>query len=174
MSRSLRDGGASPLLVIKVPLAIRRRSGRKRIEVVTPGGDPPTSGEPERRSGRPDPLAVAVARAHRWQELLDSGRYPSISALTRDLNVDFGYVSRLLQLTLLAPDIIETILDGDASSGLSLDKLQWRLPLLWSEQRALIDGPAPRDRCGRRRDGIAANADVRTARRLVCDSRKSA
>ncbi len=174
MSRSLRDGGARPLLVIKVPLAIRRRSGRKRIEVVTPGGDPLAGGEPERRRGRPGPLAVAVARAHRWQELLDSGRYASISALTRDLKVDFGYVSRLLQLTLLAPDIIEAILDGAAPSGLSIDKLQWRLPLLWSEQRALIEGLAPRGQRGERRDGIAANADVQTARRFVCDSRKSA
>ncbi len=123
---------------------------------------------------RPGLLTVALPRAHCPQELLGGGRYPSTSTPTRDLKVDFGYVSRLLQLTLLAPDIIEAILDSDAPSGLSLDKLQWRLPLLWSEQRALIDGLAPRDRCGRRRDGIAANADVQTARRLVCDSRKSA
>lgn len=138
MTDSFRTTATAPTVVIKVPLVIRRRSGRKQIEFISPGGmtEPPKAHQNQPR--RHDPLTVAVARAHRWQELLDSGKYPSISALTRDLKVDFGYVSRLLQLTLLAPDIIEAILNGNAPSGVCLDKLQWRLPLLWDEQRQLL------------------------------------
>ena len=138
MTGSFRTGATPPPVVIKVPLAIRRRSGRKQIEVIGPEGatEPPQAHQSQPR--RHDPLTVAVARAHRWQELLDSGRYPSISALTRELRVDFGYVSRLLQLTLLAPDIIQAILNGNAPSGICLDKLQWRLPLRWDEQRQLL------------------------------------
>jgi hypothetical protein len=156
-----------------VPLTIRRRSGRNRVEVITPDGDPQPGAQSEPLTARCDPLTVAVARAHRWQELLDSGKYPSISALTHDLKVDFGYVSRLLQLTLLAPDIIEAILDGKAPSGLSLDKLQWRLPLLWDEQRALIHGFASRDRGSSRRNGAVASVDGELSRKSVRNSRKS-
>jgi hypothetical protein len=122
-------------LVIKVPFTIHRRSGRKCVQVVAPPGNQ-TNPTAERR--RPDPLAIAVARAHRWQELLEAGTYRSVSHLTRALNVDFAYVSRLLQLTLLAPDIIESILNGRELSGLSLTKLGWRLPLSWPEQRTYI------------------------------------
>jgi hypothetical protein len=138
VTERIHTAGRTTTVVIKVPLAIRRRSGRKQIEVINPEGtaEPPQANQ--RQPRRHDPLTIAVARAHWWQELLDSGRYPSISALTRDLKVDFGYVSRLLQLTLLAPDIIEAILNGTAPSGVCLDKLQWRLPLLWDEQRQLL------------------------------------
>lgn len=138
MTRPVRPQAIPQTIVVRVPLAFRRRSGRKEIQVITPDRHPGPVNECRQQTTKHDPLTVAVARAYRWQELLDRGRYTSISALTRDLKVDFGYVSRLLQLTLLAPDIIEAILNGDAPSGLCLDKLQWRLPLLWSEQRQLL------------------------------------
>jgi hypothetical protein len=44
----------------------------------------------------------AGARAHRWRELLESGRYATIRALAADLGVDNSYVARILRLTLLA------------------------------------------------------------------------
>jgi len=150
MTTAVLPAGATPPIVIKIPMAMRRRSGRKRIEVVTPTVAPEPQEKLEIRPRRHDALTIAVARAHHWQSLLDSGKYQSISALTRDLKVDFGYVSRLLQLTLLAPDIIEAIVNGDSPSGLSLDKLQWRLPLQWSEQRRLL-GFTPRPALPRRK-----------------------
>ncbi|MEE9140465.1 MAG: hypothetical protein V3U18_06780, partial [Alphaproteobacteria bacterium] len=76
-------------------------------------------------------LAIAVARAHRWQEFLDQGRFASITELASALGVDFAYAARLLQLTLLAPDIVEAILDGREPSGLSLEKLKRGLPVAW-------------------------------------------
>jgi len=76
------------------------------------------------------PLALPIARAHRWRELLEQGRYRSICALARELGVDNSYVACLLRLTLLAPDIIEVILDGTEPGGLSLEKL-FRVPMAW-------------------------------------------
>ena len=132
-------------IVVKVALTIRRRSGRKCVIVIAPDadGDCRATGAAH---GRPDPIAVAVARAHCWKELLDSGRYGSITELTRQLKVDFGYVSRLLQLTLLAPDIVEGILSGNIASGLSLAKLGWGLPLLWPDQRIYLEQQVARRR----------------------------
>jgi hypothetical protein len=54
------------------------------------------------------------------------------------MDVDRSYVSRVLQLMLLAPDIVEAILDGREPSGLSLAKLTQTLPVLWREQRELF------------------------------------
>jgi hypothetical protein len=77
----------------------------------------------------------ALARAFHWQQLIDSGRYASITDLAAALHVDRSCVGRILRLTLLAPDIIEAILEGRAPSGLSLEKLVKKMPLLWEEQR---------------------------------------
>jgi len=71
-----------------------------------------------------------------WRDLLESGKVKSIAEIARANKVDGSYVSRMLDLTLLAPDIIEAILDGKEPSGLSLTKLtKKRIPPLWEEQR---------------------------------------
>ncbi len=80
-------------------------------------------------------LVEAIARAYRWQEQLESGEYPSVDDLAQSLKVDRSYISRLLQLTRLAPDIIEAILHGNEPDGLSLAKLRKNLPVRWDEQR---------------------------------------
>jgi len=91
-------------------------------------------------------LIEAIAKAHRWQEQLESGEYLSLEDLTQAVGssrrsrqaktgVDRTYVGRLLRLTSLAPDIIEAILRGDEPDGLSLRKLQKNLPVRWDEQR---------------------------------------
>jgi len=121
-----RDGR----LIIHIPMQFRRRGGRK--EIVVPAGS-----DRRRRGQAPicKPLAVAIARAHRWQELLRRGRFKSISELAETVGTDRGYVRRLLNLTLLAPDIIEAILAGNEPSGLSLQRLTREMPLRWDEQR---------------------------------------
>ena len=69
------------------------------------------------------------------QELIDSGRYASITELAEALDVDRSYVCRIMRLALLAPDIVEAIVRGEEPSGLSLEKLTKKLPMLWDEQR---------------------------------------
>ena len=123
---SERDGR----VIIHIPMQFRRRGGRK--EIFAP---------PCEKSGEPGavpaykPLAVALARAHRWKELLERARFGSINELAEAVGVDRGHVGRLLNLTLLAPDLVEMILDGREPSGLSLRQLNKIMPLQWDEQR---------------------------------------
>jgi len=77
----------------------------------------------------------ALARAFAWAEILESGQIGSISELTRVLNVDGSYVTRILKLTTLAPDIIEAIINGEEPDGISLARLTRSFPEEWSEQR---------------------------------------
>ena len=121
-------------LLVTVPLQIRRRGGRK--EVIAPLGSD-AAGEVRRNR----PLALALARAHRWRQMLEESRYASIRELALALGADNSYVARLLRLTLLAPDIIEAILDGTEPDGLSLEKL-YRAPMEWEEQRRLLGNGA--------------------------------
>lgn len=106
----------------------------RRVEVGAHGLDLElrSEGMPRRRSSAPrahSALVLAVVRGHRWKELLESGRYPSISALAERLGVNASYVGRHLNLTLLAPDIVEAILGGTEPDGLSLEKL-YRAPVV--------------------------------------------
>jgi hypothetical protein len=90
---------------------------------------------------RPDGTAVrALGRAWRWHRLLEAGRYPSIKALARAEGVHHAYVAKLLRLTLLAPDIIEAVLDGRLPKGVKLEDLVRPLPSAWAEQRRVLLG----------------------------------
>ncbi len=56
--------------------------------------------------------------------------------------LDRGYLGRVLQLTLLAPDVVEAILDGRQPRDLGLPALMEPIPSAWDEQRAMPDGAA--------------------------------
>jgi hypothetical protein len=79
-----------------------------------------------------------MARAFSWAEILESGQIKSISELARNLEVDGSYVSRILKLTTLAPDIVEAIINGEEPDGLSLAKLTRTFPEDWREQRGFL------------------------------------
>ena len=87
---------------------------------------------------------TTIAKAHRWQEQLESGEYPSLEDLAQAVGCDRTYVGRMLHLTSLVPDIIEATLRGDEPDGLSLEKLRKNPPVSWDEQRRRwIMKPAP-------------------------------
>ena len=122
-----------PTLVVRIPMRFQRRGGRKRI--VAPDGSAivPTN--------KPQPdgtLVKALARAWRWQKLLDGGVYASVSDIGDAENISKSYVSRILRLALLAPDIIEVILAGPTDQALMLEQLERPLPAGWEEQRRLL------------------------------------
>ncbi len=121
-------------VVVTVPLTLKRRGGRKEV-------DSSTNSRVAASTGAQVPLALTLARAHRWRALLESGRYGTIRELSGALGMDNSYVARLLRLTLLAPDITEAILEGTEPSGISLEKL-FRLPLDWEKRRRAcnVDG----------------------------------
>ncbi len=117
------DGAA---LVITVPMTLRRHSGRKEVHV--PLGLPRACKAKE----KPSALALAVARAHRWQEQLEAGQYRSTTELAEALGVDRAYVSRTLRLTSLAPGLVEWIVFGDEPEGVTLAGLVREVPELWT------------------------------------------
>jgi len=116
-------------LVIRIPMKLRRRHGRKQIIVPESFSDSLPASEHQ------DALVDALARAFHWQEIIESGRYGSITRLADALGNDRSCVGRVLRLTLLAPDIVETILLGREQSGLLLRQLTKEIPMLWEEQR---------------------------------------
>jgi hypothetical protein len=106
------------------------RGGRKRI--VAPDGSAIVP------SSKPQPdgtLVKALARAWRWQRMLDAGVYGTVSEIGNAENISKSYVSRILRLALLSPDIIEAILAGRSDQSLMLERLERPLPASWEEQR---------------------------------------
>ena len=96
-------------------------------------------------------MVKALARAFRWRKMLDEGAHATLEDLARAKGVHATYVSRVLRLTLLAPEIVEAILDGRQPAGLQLDDLLNGFPLVWEGQRGAprmndIDELAKRER----------------------------
>jgi hypothetical protein len=92
-------------------------------------------------TSKPQPdgtLVKALARAWRWQRLLDGGVYSSVTKIGDAKNISKSYVSRILRLALLAPGIVDAILAGRTDEGMMLEQLERPLPASWQEQRATI------------------------------------
>lgn len=121
---------AATSITVRVPLAIRQRPGRKTVVTpVTDGVAPVTT--------RADPTLVkALARAFRYQRMLANGVYGSVTDMAAAEKIDRGYLGRLLQLTLLAPDIVEAMLDGGLP--LSLHLMRVDVPPEWTKQRIVV------------------------------------
>jgi hypothetical protein len=79
-------------------------------------------------------LVKALARAWRWQRMLESSEYGSLGDLADAERINRSYVSRILRLTLLAPEILERILDGRPAPG--LPQLLKPFPIDWEKQKA--------------------------------------
>lgn len=117
-------------ITVRVPLAIRHRPGRKTV--VTPVRDGGEMALPTRA----DPALVkALARAFRYQRLLDEGRYASISEMAAAERIERGYLGTLLRLTLLAPDVVEGVLDGQTWNRLGLPDVLHPFPDNWHHQQ---------------------------------------
>jgi len=117
-------------ITVHIPLTFRKRGGRKRV--VTPDG-----AEWAPRPQVDNAMVKALARAFRWRKMLDEGVYGTLDDLARAKGLHATYVSRILRLTLLAPEIVEAILDGRQPVGLQLDDLMEGFSLEWEGQRKL-------------------------------------
>jgi len=116
-------------LTLSVPILIKRRSGRKLVTL--PNGEP----APARPwDTAPTALQLALARGHRWLALLTSGKVKSLREIARWEGADSSYVSRMVNLTTLAPDIVAAILDDTVPNHLTLLDLAVDPPVLWEEQ----------------------------------------
>jgi DNA-binding transcriptional regulator YdaS (Cro superfamily) len=122
-------------LTLSVPIRVKRRSGRKLVTL--PTGEP----QPVRPwDTAPTPLQLALARGHRWLAMLESGQFTSIRALAVHEGVDNSYVSRMMNLTTLAPDIVAATLDDAVSGDVTLFELAVDPPVGWEEQRGRLVG----------------------------------
>ena len=108
-------------LAVTVPIRIKRRGLRKAVTL-------PDGGSLDSRSwdATPTPLQLALARGHRWLALPESGEANSLKVIARREGVDDSYVSRMVNLTTLAPDIVAAILDETLPSEVTLFELAGR------------------------------------------------
>jgi hypothetical protein len=125
------------MLTIRVPLSLRRHGGRKLV--IVPEGEG-VSASP--RTTPDETMLKALARAHRWKRMLESGQVRSLNELAEAEKINASYLSRIFRLTLLAPDIVEAILAGRQPRALNLTDLLGDFPVEWKRQREQFD-PRP-------------------------------
>jgi hypothetical protein len=118
---------------VHIPITLRHQGGRK--QVVTPADAAPWM---TRASRIDSTLVKAVIRAHRWRDMLERGRHATVRDLAKAESINESYLSRVLRLTLLAPAIIQSILEGQQSADLELKALLGPLPVNWTEQSAQL------------------------------------
>lgn len=116
---------------VRVPMEFKTRGGRK--EIILPP-DAATTADVRPRS----PLVVALARAYKWQKMIDSGEVGSLEELADRQDADRSYVGRIVKLAGLAPDLVTAVLAGREPEGLALRRLPKLLPVLWAKQRQML------------------------------------
>ena len=117
-----------------VPFTIRKRGGRKLV--ITPDG---VAAAPAPRARFDSALLKALARGFRWRKLLETGDFATIEEVAASENINPSYVSRLLRMTLLAPEIVEAILAGRQPLGLTMARAMQPFALRWDRQRELFN-----------------------------------
>jgi len=131
MTAHLSKNGA--LLTVHVPMAFRKRGGRKLM--LAPSG---TEIPLLRGMGVDSAFVKAIARAHRWKRLLESGAYASITELAEAEKINQSYLCRVLRLSLLAPDVVEGAVNGTLSPEFTLERAMKPLPVGWEDQRRVF------------------------------------
>jgi hypothetical protein len=125
-----KDWEFGSTITVRIPMAWKRYGGRKVI-IAPDGSDAWAPAKP-----RPDETLIrALARAHRWKRMLEECRYRSAGELAEAEGVTRSFVNRLLRLTLLAPDIVEAILDGRQPKAMQLEDLTRVVLTTWDEQK---------------------------------------
>ncbi|QFT94260.1 hypothetical protein FIU86_15525 [Roseovarius sp. THAF9] len=112
-------------VTLHVPFLVVQRGARKEIKM--PEGAP----QPRRADNT---LVKALARAFRWKRMLESGEYATIGDLAKREGIAHSYMTRVLRLNLLAPNIVEAILDGKQGPELTLARALEPFPLDWEKQ----------------------------------------
>lgn len=112
-------------VTLHVPFRVVKRGGRKEMQL------PEGSTQPRRTDNT---LVKALARAFRWKRMLETGGFTTIAELAEREGIAPSYMTRVLRLTLLAPDIVEAILDGKQEPEVTLARLIGGIPEEWESQ----------------------------------------
>jgi len=116
-------------VTLHVPFRLVRRGGRKEMQL------PKGHAAPH----KPDSALIkALARAFRWKRMLDTGQFATIAELAGHERVAAPFLTRTMRLALLAPEIVEAILDGQQPRDLTLEQMRKPLPLDWTVQKHLL------------------------------------
>ena len=116
---------APDTITVHVQFRVVKRGGRKEMQL------PPDM--PIRRK-TDDALVKALARAFRWKRMLNSGAFTTINDLAKHERIAPSYMTRVLRLTLLAPEIVEAVLDGSLGQEVTLVRVLEPFPASWSAQ----------------------------------------
>lgn len=79
-------------------------------------------------------LVKALARAFRWKQMLESGEFATVAELAEREGIAPSYMTRVLRLTLLAPAIVEAILNGKQGPVVTLVRVMELFPMEWNDQ----------------------------------------
>lgn len=120
---------------VHVPFVLRKYGGRK--QVVMPA-DAPADAQRLQVDGT---LVKALARAFRWKRMLESGEFATVKELAEHEKLGFSYMTRVLRLSLLAPDFVEAIVEGKQSPETTLATLLEPFPVGWAEQEVTFPSP---------------------------------
>ena len=123
-------------VTLHVPFHIVKRGGRKEMQL------PEGATQPRRTDNT---LVKALARAFRWKRMLESGEFASISELAEREGIAFTYMARLMRLSLLAPEIVDAIMEGRHPESVTLANMMDPFPLDWKEQRIRFLQPGTSD-----------------------------
>ena len=104
--------------------------------MIAPDGTPIAGGLVTRHID--NAMVKAIARAFRWREMLENGEYPTIREIADAEKINETYVSRILRITLLAPDIVESAMNGRQWTAPRLSRLMKQFPLEWKAQRSVL------------------------------------
>lgn len=121
----MKPASTPDIITLHVPFRVVKRGGRKEVQL--PDGAPV-----QRRTD--NTLVKALARAFRWKRMLESGEFNTINELAEREGIAPSYMTRVLRLTLLAPDIVEAILDGKQGPEVTLGRLLEPFPVEWEGQ----------------------------------------
>jgi hypothetical protein len=124
------------VISVDIPMTFKKRGGRKLI--VLPDG---SHGHPEPAATIDNTMIKAIARAFRWQRLLENGTYTCLDDIARSEKIGASFVSRYHRLVLLAPDIVESILEGRQPAQLTMKDLLRPFPICWREQHSQFECP---------------------------------
>jgi len=113
-------------ITIHVPFHIVKRGGRKEMHL------PDGAAQPRRTDNT---LVKALARAFRWKRKLESGDFATIGDLASKEGIGPSYVTRVMRMTLLAPEIIEAIIEGRQGPEVTLAALLEPFPAEWVAQQ---------------------------------------
>jgi site-specific DNA recombinase len=113
------------LLTLKCVFTIARRRGELRLAL---------SGSDENNTRSSSTLVKAIVTAHGWRERIIAGEVYSTKQLARETKLNSSYVSRILRMAALSPDIVDAIIRDRLVADRSLMAVVTDLPLAWKRQ----------------------------------------